>query len=138
MTLALAIHGGCGTLPKAEMTEAEWAQARSDLASALRVGWTILSKGGPAVDAALNGTDALVMPTAAGVAWRWADLDSGTMGVHNRGTRFLPLADLTGHPAVSIPVPTTGLPVGIQLIGRHNGDAQLLDTAAWLEAALKG
>ncbi|WP_089177538.1 isoaspartyl peptidase/L-asparaginase [Bosea sp. AS-1] len=51
MTLALAIHGGCGTLPKAEMTEAEWAQARSDLASALRAGWTILSKGGPAVDA---------------------------------------------------------------------------------------
>lgn len=51
MTLALAIHGGCGTLPKAEMTEAEWAQARSDLAGALRAGWTILSKGGPAVDA---------------------------------------------------------------------------------------
>ncbi|MEZ2408541.1 beta-aspartyl-peptidase (threonine type) [Bosea sp. OAE752] len=51
MTLALAIHGGCGTLPKAEMTEAEWAQARSDLAGALRAGWTILAKGGPAVDA---------------------------------------------------------------------------------------
>ncbi|WP_377844201.1 isoaspartyl peptidase/L-asparaginase family protein [Bosea sp. UC22_33] len=51
MTLALAIHGGCGTLPKAEMTEAEWAQARSDLAGALRAGWAILSKGGAAVDA---------------------------------------------------------------------------------------
>ncbi|TQI74983.1 asparaginase [Bosea sp. AK1] len=51
MTLALAIHGGCGTLPKAEMTEGEWAQARSDLASALRAGWAILSKGGAAVDA---------------------------------------------------------------------------------------
>ncbi len=51
MTLALAIHGGCGTLPKAEMTEAEWAQARADLAAALRAGWTILTKGGSAVDA---------------------------------------------------------------------------------------
>ncbi|MCA0417431.1 MAG: isoaspartyl peptidase/L-asparaginase [Proteobacteria bacterium] len=51
MTLALAIHGGCGTLPKAEMTEAEWAQARSDLASALRAGWAILTRGGAAVDA---------------------------------------------------------------------------------------
>ncbi len=51
MTLALAIHGGCGTLPKAEMTEAEWAQARADLASALRAGWAILSRGGAAVDA---------------------------------------------------------------------------------------
>ncbi|KQK28643.1 isoaspartyl peptidase [Bosea thiooxidans] len=51
MTLALAIHGGCGTLPKAEMTEAEWAQARADLAAALRAGWAILTKGGSAVDA---------------------------------------------------------------------------------------
>jgi beta-aspartyl-peptidase (threonine type) len=51
MTLALAIHGGCGTLPKTEMTEAEWAQARADLAGALRAGWAILGKGGPAVDA---------------------------------------------------------------------------------------
>ncbi|SIR54224.1 MULTISPECIES: isoaspartyl peptidase/L-asparaginase [unclassified Bosea (in: a-proteobacteria)] len=51
MTLALAIHGGCGTLPKAEMTEAEWAQARADLAASLRAGWSILVRGGPAVDA---------------------------------------------------------------------------------------
>ena len=51
MTLALAIHGGCGTLPKAEMTEGEWAQARSDLAGALRAGWAILTKVGAAVDA---------------------------------------------------------------------------------------
>ena len=51
MTIALAIHGGCGTLPKAEMTEAEWAEARADLARSLRAGWAILAKGGSAVDA---------------------------------------------------------------------------------------
>ncbi|SEG41628.1 isoaspartyl peptidase/L-asparaginase family protein [Bosea lathyri] len=51
MTIALAIHGGCGTLPKAEMTDGEWAQARADLASSLRAGWAILTKGGGAVDA---------------------------------------------------------------------------------------
>jgi len=51
MTIALAIHGGCGTLPKAEMTDGEWAQARADLASSLRAGWAILTKGGAAVDA---------------------------------------------------------------------------------------
>lgn len=49
--IALAIHGGCGTLPKAEMTDAEWAQARADLAASLRAGWAILAKGGTAVDA---------------------------------------------------------------------------------------
>jgi aspartyl-tRNA(Asn)/glutamyl-tRNA(Gln) amidotransferase subunit A len=89
------------------------------------------------VDTALDGTDAIVMPTAAGVAWRWADVDSGSLGASNRGTRFLPLADLTGHPAISIPVPTAGLPVGLQLIGRRGEDARLLDTAAWVEAALR-
>jgi beta-aspartyl-peptidase (threonine type) len=49
--IALAIHGGCGTLPKAEMPESEWAQARADLATSLRAGWAILAKGGTAVDA---------------------------------------------------------------------------------------
>jgi beta-aspartyl-peptidase (threonine type) len=49
--IALAIHGGCGTLPKAEMSEEEWAEAKADLASSLRAGWTILAKGGSAVDA---------------------------------------------------------------------------------------
>jgi L-asparaginase / beta-aspartyl-peptidase len=49
--IALAIHGGCGTLPKAEMSEAEWAEAKADLAASLKSGWDILSKGGSAVDA---------------------------------------------------------------------------------------
>lgn len=51
MTIALAIHGGCGTLPKAEITEEEWRQARADLAAALKAGWAILKPGGDAVDA---------------------------------------------------------------------------------------
>lgn len=51
MTIALAIHGGCGTLPKAELSEEEWAQARADLAASLRAGWRILVAGGSAVDA---------------------------------------------------------------------------------------
>lgn len=51
MTIALAIHGGCGTLPKAEMTDAEWAEAKADLAKSLRAGWRILAQGGSAVDA---------------------------------------------------------------------------------------
>jgi beta-aspartyl-peptidase (threonine type) len=49
--IALAIHGGCGTLPKAEMTETEWTEAKADLAASLRAGWAVLSKGGSAVEA---------------------------------------------------------------------------------------
>ena len=50
-TIALAVHGGCGTLPKAELSEAEWAKGRADLAASLRAGWAILKAGGTAVDA---------------------------------------------------------------------------------------
>lgn len=50
-TIALAIHGGCGVLPLDGMTETEWAEARTDLGRALAAGWTVLSRGGRAVDA---------------------------------------------------------------------------------------
>lgn len=50
--IALAIHGGCGVLAKDGLSEPEWAEARADLARALRAGWEILSSGGSAVDAA--------------------------------------------------------------------------------------
>ena len=45
---------------------------------------------------------------------------------------------LTGCPAISLPCGLTreGLPVGIQLIGRPHGDAELLGAALMLEQAL--
>lgn len=51
MPMALALHGGCGTLPQGEMNEAEWAEARQHIAEALRAGWAILASGGKALDA---------------------------------------------------------------------------------------
>lgn len=49
--IALAIHGGCGVLAKADLSEEEWAVARADLARALGAGWTIVAAGGSALDA---------------------------------------------------------------------------------------
>lgn len=49
--IALALHGGCGTLPVHELTEAEWAESRDHIADALRAGWDILRRGGRALDA---------------------------------------------------------------------------------------
>lgn len=49
--IAIGLHGGCGTLARGLLTEAEWAESREHLARALRAGWTILRAGGPALDA---------------------------------------------------------------------------------------
>lgn len=49
--LALGLHGGCGTLDRSLMSEAEWAEARAHIADALRAGWRVLVGGGSAVAA---------------------------------------------------------------------------------------
>jgi L-asparaginase / beta-aspartyl-peptidase len=49
--IALAIHGGCGVMNKADMPESEWEAARADLKRALRAGWAKLTQGGSALDA---------------------------------------------------------------------------------------
>jgi aspartyl-tRNA(Asn)/glutamyl-tRNA(Gln) amidotransferase subunit A len=91
-----------------------------------------------ALDVALADADALVLPTSLTVAWRWEEIDGSDMGVRNAATMHLPPANLTGHPAISIPAPSGGLPVGLQLIGRSGGDEALLEVAAWLEARCAG
>jgi beta-aspartyl-peptidase (threonine type) len=49
--IAIGIHGGCGTLAKSLMSEAEWAESRAHLADALRAGWGLLAKGASSIDA---------------------------------------------------------------------------------------
>jgi aspartyl-tRNA(Asn)/glutamyl-tRNA(Gln) amidotransferase subunit A len=47
------------------------------------------------------------------------------------------LFNMTGHPAVSMPCgfDSAGLPIGLQLVGRFRGDAELLRAAALFEAS---
>lgn len=53
----------------------------------------------------------------------------------NNGLLTIP-ANISGHPAVSIPVePLDGMPVGMQIIGRHHADRALLDLALAVERA---
>ncbi|MBB4953544.1 beta-aspartyl-peptidase (threonine type) [Agrobacterium vitis] len=49
--VALAIHGGCGVMNKADMPEREWEAARADLRRALQAGWALLQHGASAVEA---------------------------------------------------------------------------------------
>jgi aspartyl-tRNA(Asn)/glutamyl-tRNA(Gln) amidotransferase subunit A len=51
----------------------------------------------------------------------------------NNGALTIP-ANVSGNPAISIPVePLDGLPVGMQIIGRHHTDALLLDLGLLVE-----
>jgi L-asparaginase / beta-aspartyl-peptidase len=49
--IALAIHGGAGTIHKSEMTDALEQEYRHGLQNALRKGWEILQQNGSAIDA---------------------------------------------------------------------------------------
>jgi len=56
-----------------------------------------------------------------------------SVGPENNGSLTIP-ANIVGNPAISIPVaPVDGLPVGMQIVGRHHADALLLDLARVVE-----
>jgi aspartyl-tRNA(Asn)/glutamyl-tRNA(Gln) amidotransferase subunit A len=90
------------------------------------------------VDQALQGVDALVTATVVDVAWvddpTQDDLDLDALG---DAVRWMAPFNLTGHPAITIPAISEGLPVGLQLIGRRGEDERLLDVARWAEASLR-
>jgi amidase len=92
------------------------------------------------------GYDVLLFPVLAeppALVGRWAmdnpdflDYRLGPTGIMSYSP-FCPLANMTGQPAISLPLATssTGLPIGVQLAGRFGEDARLLALAAQLEAA---
>jgi len=82
-------------------------------------------------DHALDGVDVLLTPTlpitAPEIGQRDLSIGDYEETVRSALTRFTGPTDLTGHPSLSIPCGTTasGLPVGLQLIGRHFDEAAL-------------
>ena len=99
-----------------------------------------------AVDDYFAAFDLWLTPTAVTPAPRIGDFDpSGTdetaidysYRVLRDYSAFTPLLNVTGHPAASIPVPHGAgeLPIGVQLVGRAAGEAELLRLCAQLEAA---
>jgi aspartyl-tRNA(Asn)/glutamyl-tRNA(Gln) amidotransferase subunit A len=96
-----------------------------------------------AVDAALDGCDALVLPTLPIVApilgateVAFQSPAGATLPVRAAMLRLTQLFNITGHPAISIPIPTTGLPVGLQLVGRFGDTPALLAVASTCERLL--
>jgi len=81
-----------------------------------------------AVDEALVGVDALVMPTLPSVPPTLVEaLDPRAVLPLSRLVRPF---NLSGHPAITLPLRTAeGLPAGVQLVGRRGGDAALIAVA---------
>jgi Asp-tRNA(Asn)/Glu-tRNA(Gln) amidotransferase A subunit family amidase len=93
------------------------------------------------VDRALEGRDALVLPTLP-IPAPALGATSVTVGHHSEPVRALMLRqtqlfDLTGHPAITLPCLRTagGLPCGWQIVGHRHRTADLLRLAFSLEAA---
>lgn len=85
-----------------------------------------------AVDAALDGRDALALPTLPHPPPRVADAGDlmAVVGI----TSLLRPFNLSGHPAIAIPLPPiAGRPVSLQLVGRRGEDERLVALAAELE-----
>jgi 2-dehydropantoate 2-reductase len=87
-----------------------------------------------AVDASMAGLDALAGPTVGFVAPEH-DPPFG-VGEDSGEGRFTGPYNLTGQPAIALPVPSGGLPASLQLAGRLGADAALLRVAAAAEAVL--
>ncbi|HEY2308121.1 MAG TPA: amidase family protein [Streptosporangiaceae bacterium] len=84
-----------------------------------------------AIEASLSGVDVLAGPT---VGYQAPEQDPPFgAGADSAESRFTGPYNLTGHPAISIPVPGTGLPIGLQLAGRCGADLVLLQAAAAAE-----
>jgi Asp-tRNA(Asn)/Glu-tRNA(Gln) amidotransferase A subunit family amidase len=81
-----------------------------------------------AIEASLDGADALAGPTV-GFTAPEQDPPFG-VGDDNAEGRFTGPYNLSGHPAVSLPVPSAGLPAGLQLAGHRGHDQALLRVAA--------
>ena len=79
-----------------------------------------------------SGFDLLVTPVTLEPAWRLGEVASAKTGM------FCAPFNFTGQPALVVPatVTTDGLPVGVQIVGRHGDDELLLHLGAKLEQAL--
>ncbi|EIF31111.1 amidase, Asp-tRNAAsn/Glu-tRNAGln amidotransferase A subunit [Burkholderia sp. Ch1-1] len=89
-----------------------------------------------AVDHALDNADVLILPTLPALPITLEEARSGK-SVIAMSSLIRPF-NLSGHPALSLPLPVEGSPLkaGLQIIGRKGHDEQVCAIAARFEAAL--
>ena len=96
----------------------------------------------PAVDRALDGCDALLLPSLAipapPVGATVVDVDGTSAPVRAVMLRLTQLFNITGHPAIALPgrPGRDGLPRGVQIVGRRHATERLLEIGAAVEAVV--
>lgn len=87
------------------------------------------------LDQVLSTVDAVVLPTvpisAPLIGAEEAEVASGRQPVRDLLLRNNRMVNVTGHAALSLPIPTSGLPAGLQLIA--SDDHRLFPVAEWVE-----
>ena len=97
-----------------------------------------------AVDRALDGCDGLLLPAlsipAPTLGAATVDIDGTPEPTRGAMLRLTQLFNLSGHPAIAMPSGTTpaGLPLSMQIVGRHDETHQLLHLAETLEPQISG
>lgn len=95
------------------------------------------------IDALLERVDALALPTlpvpAPQLGASSVEIDGRRESVRNATLRLTQVFNLTGHPAITLPIgeAAPGLPAGLQLAGRAGATRALLALAARCEDALE-
>jgi amidase len=104
--------------------------AQCDAAESVRKQFTA------AVDHALESVDVLILPTLPALPIT-LDEARGGISVIAMSSLIRPF-NLSGHPALSLPLPIDGSPpkAGLQIVGRKGADEQVCAIAAHFEAAL--
>jgi aspartyl-tRNA(Asn)/glutamyl-tRNA(Gln) amidotransferase subunit A len=91
--------------------------------------------------AAMAEFDAILTPTSAALPWSVERRFPATINGHEASPRaaavFATFVNAVGHPAISLPAApsATGLPIGIQIVGRFGEDSRVLALAQDFENA---
>jgi 2-dehydropantoate 2-reductase len=131
---AAVVHRGRGWARYAEGTRALLGYGASVTSDQFQAAKRQRAELSAAIEASLTGVDVLAGPT---VGYQAPEQDPPFgAGADAAESRFTGPYNLTGHPAISIPLPGSGLPIGLQLAGRRKADLALLRAAAAAEELL--
>ena len=78
------------------------------------------------LDAILTDHDLIVLPVSPVLPWPLGGMDTNDPTTMYLADIYTVLPSLTGHPALAIPIGDRTTPVGVQVIGRRFGEAELL------------